>query len=96
VGFLGLTLAVVASFATNVGHVLQALDAREAPAERALRVSLLALLARKRRWETAAICGAPLAVGMLSMLLGSIAIARTRAVSALVPPGMPSSVATSA
>ncbi|MGB7588893.1 MAG: DMT family transporter [Solirubrobacterales bacterium] len=47
---LGLVAAVAASVAFNVGIVLQALDAREAPAEDGLRLSLLARLIRRKRW----------------------------------------------
>jgi drug/metabolite transporter (DMT)-like permease len=47
---LGLLAAVAASVAFNVGIVLQAADARREPAEEGLRLSLLAHLARRRRW----------------------------------------------
>jgi drug/metabolite transporter (DMT)-like permease len=48
--FLGFVTAAGASVALNAGVVLQALDARKAPAEKALRVALLASLVRRRRW----------------------------------------------
>jgi drug/metabolite transporter (DMT)-like permease len=48
--FLGFVAASGASVALNIGVVLQTLDAREAPAEEALRVLLLARLVRRRRW----------------------------------------------
>ena len=48
--FLGFVTAAVASVALNAGVVLQALDARKAPAEEALRVALLVSLVRRRRW----------------------------------------------
>lgn len=47
---LGLFAAILSSAALNVGLVLQALDARQIPSEEALRFSLLAVLARRRRW----------------------------------------------
>jgi drug/metabolite transporter (DMT)-like permease len=47
---LGLIAAAAASVAFNVGVVLQAGDARRQPAEEGLRLSLLAHLARRRRW----------------------------------------------
>ncbi len=47
---LGLIVAAAASIAFNVGVVLQAVDARRAPARDGLRLSLLAHLARHRRW----------------------------------------------
>jgi drug/metabolite transporter (DMT)-like permease len=47
---LGLIAAAAASVAFNVGIVLQAGDARHQPAEEGLRLSLLAHLARHRRW----------------------------------------------
>jgi drug/metabolite transporter (DMT)-like permease len=47
---LGVLAAILSSAALNVGVVLQALDARQAPSEEALRLSLLSDLARRRRW----------------------------------------------
>ena len=47
---LGLAAAAAASVAFNVGIVLQAQDARLAPPEEGLRLSLIANLARRRRW----------------------------------------------
>jgi len=47
---LGLLAAVGASVAFNVGIVLQAMDARLAPAQAGLRLSLIGHLARRRRW----------------------------------------------
>ncbi|MGN6254483.1 MAG: hypothetical protein ACTHO8_05815 [Solirubrobacterales bacterium] len=47
---IGVLTAVLSSFALNVGVVLQALDARQAPPEQALRLSLLSDLAHHRRW----------------------------------------------
>src|SRR5256885_12284357 len=41
----------------NVGSALQALDAREAPADESLRLKLLARLARRRRWIAGLVFG---------------------------------------
>lgn len=48
--FLGLVTAAAASAALNVGVVLQAVDAREAPSQDSLRISLLTRLARRKWW----------------------------------------------
>jgi drug/metabolite transporter (DMT)-like permease len=55
---LGLVAAVAASVAFNVGIVLQAADARREPAAEGLRLSLLAHLARRRRWIAGLLLGA--------------------------------------
>ena len=47
---LGVAAGLAASAAYNGGVVLQALEARETPRERGLRVSLLAALCRRKRW----------------------------------------------
>ena len=47
---LGLAAAAAASVAFNVGIVLQAADARREPPEEGLRLSLIANLARRKRW----------------------------------------------
>jgi drug/metabolite transporter (DMT)-like permease len=47
---IGLIAAAAASVAFNVGIVLQAADAQREPPEEGLRLSLLASLARRRRW----------------------------------------------
>jgi uncharacterized membrane protein len=47
---LGLAAALAASVLFNVGVALQALDAREAPKDEGMRLSLLARLVRRRRW----------------------------------------------
>lgn len=54
---LGLIAAAAASVAFNVGIVLQAADARREPAEEGLRLSLLAHLARRRRWIAGLLLG---------------------------------------
>ena len=55
---LGLIAAAAASVAFNVGIVLQAADARREPAAEGLRLSLLAHLARRRRWIAGLLLGA--------------------------------------
>jgi drug/metabolite transporter (DMT)-like permease len=56
--FFGFAAAAAASVAFNVGIVLQALDAREAPAEDSLRLSLLSRLIRRKRWIAGFLLGA--------------------------------------
>src|SRR3954468_17882184 len=67
--FLGIAAAVAASVAFNVGIVLQALDAREEPAEEGLRLSLLAHLAHRKRWIAGLLLGA-LGFGLQVVALG--------------------------
>src|SRR2546423_15228117 len=50
---LGIAAAVGAAACYECGYVLQALEAREAPAEDALHASLLVRLASRRRWLAA-------------------------------------------
>src|SRR5436190_7068505 len=47
---IGLAAAVAAAVCFNVGVALQALEARDAPGDRAMRLSLLAALGRRPRW----------------------------------------------
>ncbi|MEA2374303.1 MAG: hypothetical protein QOD53_766 [Thermoleophilaceae bacterium] len=47
---LGLVAALAASALFNLGVALQALDAREQPKDHGMRLSLLKLLVRRRRW----------------------------------------------
>jgi drug/metabolite transporter (DMT)-like permease len=54
---LGLAAAVGASVLFNLGVALQALEARRAPREEGLRVSLLARLLRRRRWVAGLLLG---------------------------------------
>ncbi len=54
---LGLGAALGASVLFNVGVALQALDARDAPKEEGMRLSLLARLLRRRRWVLGFILG---------------------------------------
>lgn len=63
---LGLIAAAAASVAFNVGIVLQAADARQEPVEEGLRLSLLANLARRRRWIAGLLLGG---VGFLLQVL---------------------------
>jgi drug/metabolite transporter (DMT)-like permease len=63
---LGLIAAVAASVAFNVGIVLQAADARQEPAAEGLRLTLLAHLARRRRWIAGLLLGG---VGFLLQVL---------------------------
>ena len=53
----GLLAALAAGVLFNVGSALQALDAREAPADESLRLKLLARLARRRRWIAGLVLG---------------------------------------
>src|SRR3954454_21428505 len=55
--FAGIAAAVAASALFNVGVVLQALDAREAPKSEGLRLSLLARLLRRKRWVVGFLMG---------------------------------------
>lgn len=48
--WLGIAAVLAASIAYNAGVVLQALDAREEPAEYGLKLALLRRLLRRRRW----------------------------------------------
>ncbi len=63
---LGLIAAAAASVAFNVGIVLQAADAQREPAAEGLRLSLLAHLARRRRWIAGLLLGG---VGFLLQVL---------------------------
>lgn len=54
----GLAAALAASACFNLGSALQALEARQAPAEESLRLRLLARLVRRRRWVAGLILGA--------------------------------------
>src|SRR5438128_4171598 len=58
---VGLAAALLAALLFNVGLVLQALEARQAPPELALRLSLLWRLLRRRRW-------------LLGQLLGTVGV----------------------
>ncbi len=67
--FVGIAAAIAAAIAFSLGIALQALDAREAPPEEGLRLSLLARLARRRRWV------AGLLLGLLGFGLQVVALA---------------------
>ena len=66
---LGIGAAIVASVLFNVGVALQALDAREAPLEEGLRLSLLRRLLRRPRWLVG------LALGILGFPFEALAFA---------------------
>src|SRR5436853_175089 len=54
---VGLIAALLASVLFNVGVALQALDAREAPKEEGLRLTLIARLLRRKRWVLGLVLG---------------------------------------
>jgi drug/metabolite transporter (DMT)-like permease len=54
---IGLAAALVAGALFNVGVAFQALDAREAPKEEGLRLTLLARLLRRKRWVVGLLLG---------------------------------------
>ena len=66
---IGLACGLVASVLFNVGVALQALEARETPAEEGLHVSLLRRLLRRPRWL------AGLLLGGLGVVFEAIAFA---------------------
>jgi len=66
VPWVGLLTALAAGALFNVGSALQALDAREAPADESLRLRLLARLARRRRWIAGLLLGG---IGVLLQVL---------------------------
>jgi len=57
VQLLGLLAALGAGALFNVGSALQALDAREAPADESLRLRLVTRLARRKRWVAGLLLG---------------------------------------
>src|SRR5580765_6248828 len=82
---LGTGAACAASSLYNAGLALQALDAREAPGEEGLRLSLLGRLVRRRRWlvgtalnvlgwplQTVALVFAPLALVQPALAFGLV------------------------
>ncbi len=84
---LGVLLAFLAAGCYECGYVLQALEARAAPREAALRVALLSRLASRRRWlagtaltiagaalQIAALAHAPLTVVQPVLALGLVAL----------------------
>jgi drug/metabolite transporter (DMT)-like permease len=67
---LGILLAILAAGCYECGYVLQALEARVAPSERAMRASLIARLAGRPRWVMGtllAVVGAALQVAALTL-----------------------------
>jgi len=84
---LGVLLAFLAAGCYECGYVLQALEARAAPREVALRVALLSRLASRRRWlagtaltvagaalQVAALAHAPVTVVQPVLALGLVAL----------------------
>src|SRR5690349_6352654 len=65
---MGLSLAALASVLFNAAVVLQAIEAREVPAEQGLRLSLLVRLARRPRWLGGIVLSAA-AVGLQTLAL---------------------------
>lgn len=68
---LGIVAAVLAAACYEGGYVLQALEARDAPAEYALRASLLVRLASRRRWllgTALSLAGAALQITALALV----------------------------
>jgi len=57
VQLLGLLAALGAGALFNLGSALQALDAREAPADESLRLRLVTRLARRKRWVAGLLLG---------------------------------------
>jgi drug/metabolite transporter (DMT)-like permease len=53
---LGTAVALASASAYSVGVILQSLEAREAPADESLRLSLLSRLVRRRRWVIGTLC----------------------------------------
>src|SRR5919202_6190495 len=83
----GLLAALAAGALFSLGSALQALDAREAPADDGLRLRLLARLARRRRWiagfllggigfglQALAFAGAPFVVVQPALAVGLIVL----------------------
>jgi hypothetical protein len=65
---VGITCAVTASLLFNVGIAMQALEARDTPSSRSLRLSLLGLLLQRPLWVLG------LAVGLLGVLPQIVAL----------------------
>jgi len=82
---LGIVAAVAASVLYNASIALQALEARQVPAELALRPSLLGRLLRNRRWLGATalgLAGWPLEIGAL--LLAPLTVVQPCLASGLI------------
>jgi len=82
---LGILAACGASALYNVGLALQALDARDAPADEGLRPTLLARLVRRRRWVLGTglnLAGWPLQAGAL--LLAPLTVVQPALASGLI------------
>jgi drug/metabolite transporter (DMT)-like permease len=81
---LGLLLAVLAACCYESGYLLQALEARAAPAEHALRASLLVRLARRRRW----VAGTALSVAGAGLQIAALARAPVTLVQPVLALGL--------
>lgn len=82
---LGIVAAIGASCLYNASIALQALEAREVPAEHSLRVSLIGKLVRNRRWLGATalgLAGWPLEIAAL--LLAPLTVVQPCLVSGLI------------
>jgi drug/metabolite transporter (DMT)-like permease len=82
---LGIVAAVGASLLYNTSIALQALEAREVPAEHGLRLSLLGRLVRNKRWLAATalgLAGWPLEIGAL--LLAPLTVVQPCLASGLI------------
>lgn len=82
---LGIVAAVGASCLYNASIALQALEAREVPAEHALRLSLIGNLVRNRRWLGATalgLAGWPLEI--VALLLAPLTVVQPCLVSGLI------------
>jgi drug/metabolite transporter (DMT)-like permease len=82
---LGVLAALAASALFNVGVALQAFEARAAPKERGLHVSLLALLLRRPLWLLGLLLGfAGVAPQVYAFSLAQFAVAQTALTAGLV------------
>ena len=82
---LGIAAAVAASLLYNTSIALQALEAREVPAEHSLRLSLIGRLVRNRRWVGATalgLAGWPLEV--VALLLAPLTVVQPCLASGLI------------
>jgi drug/metabolite transporter (DMT)-like permease len=81
---LGLVAAVLAAACYECGYVLQALEARDAPAELALRASLLTRLVSRRRW----LAGTALTLGGAVLQITALALAPVTLVQPVLALGL--------
>jgi drug/metabolite transporter (DMT)-like permease len=81
---LGIAAAVLAAACYEGGYVLQVLEARDAPAEDALRASLLVRLATRRRW----LLGTALSLAGAALQIAALALAPVTLVQPLLALGL--------